>query len=136
MPKVALAAGHDNQAEMKRFKDIDGCLFELYFEFIEQEWHSYEDRELSGNRRYKVIGSPWTKWKFPVLTIDEWNYLFQTVLGGEQSAPVTIHTWDMDADEYTDYNATMHINQNDPKTYEYGERRDIEIEFYDLVEIV
>ena len=132
MPKVALASGFDNADNLKRFKDIDGCLFQLYFDFVQQEWHSYEDRQLTGSRLYKVIGDPWAIWKFPILTVDEWNYFFQTILGGEQSGPVTVHLWNMASDEYEDYNAIMHMNEDAKDSYEWGERRNIEIEFRNL----
>lgn len=135
MPKFAMAAGHDNLEELTRFKDIDGCLFQAYFDFVEIEWHTSEGRDLSGTRKYKLIGNPWFNMKFPVLTTDEWKYLFVTFMGSQQSIEVTIHAWDMDVDDYFDYNATMSINESTPDSYEWGDRKNVNIEFRDLVKI-
>lgn len=133
---VSFAVGHDNIEECERLDEVDPtCLFVRYGAYIQQEWHSYESRVMTGDRKYKVIGRPWTKLIFPYLTTDEWLYFATTLAGGAESVDVTVYLLNMDSRENHYYNGTLHINESEPNTYEWGERYNIEFEIRDLVEI-
>lgn len=136
MPMVMLAVGHDEVENCVRLDKVDPtCLFKDYKGYIQQEWHSYEDREMNGDRHYVKIGKPWTKLIFPRLSIEEWQYFATTLAAGEESVDVTAYLCNKDEDEYHYYNGTLHLNQSEPNSYEWGERYDVEIEIRDLTEI-
>lgn len=135
MPIPMIAAGFDAVSVKALDEWLPGC-FEMYKVHVEQEWHDYESREMAGNRTYKPIGAPWCVWIFPHLTNAEYDFFFTTLASGNQSAEVTIFTWNMTSDVYEMYNAVMHVPETEPGTFEWGERKEIRIEFRDLELVV
>lgn len=133
---VAIVTGHDDIENCVRLDEVDPtCMFIRYGAYIQQEWHGYESRVMTGDRKYKVIGRPWVKLIFPYLTNLEWLYFASTLANGAQSVDVTVYLVNKDLRENHYYNGTLHINESEPNTYEWGERYNIEFEIRDLVEI-
>ncbi len=84
----------------------------------------------TGNGTKRGFGFPIAIWSFPVMNLDQRNQLKIFCTGA--SASVYIRT-KKDDDNYADYQATMNWPDDDTSDRWYGERKNILIEFVNLV---
>ncbi len=86
----------------------------------------------TGNGSKRGFGFPVAYWSFPLMSLDERNQLKIFCTGA--SASVYIRT-KKDDDSYVDYQATMNWPDDDTSDRWYGERKNILIEFVNLVAV-
>lgn len=131
-----IAKGHDNADEMVKWKDLNQCLFRSYNNFIPMDWNTQEARELGGDLRYRRIGKSWFRYTFPLLYEEDYNYIFATLLEGEENGPVTVNAYDRDNMVWRTYNALMALPENRNFDKERGVYIDFELDFRELEEVV
>jgi len=56
--------------------------------------HPYQERVLSATSRYGGQGSPWTVWRWAILTMDMWEWINENIFNYDETADVTIQTKD------------------------------------------
>lgn len=87
----------------------------------------------TGANTKRGFGLPVAYWTFPLMTLEERNQLKSFCSG--YSATVYIRT-KKDDDTYADYQCTMNWADDDTSGRWFGERKEIVIEFVNLVEVV
>ena len=102
----ALASGYGNVANLTPLHQMSPPLFGLYKDYVNQEFLAQEGLTRSGSRRTIKIGLPSVTWTFISLTQAEYQYLRANYVTGTD-ALVTIRTYDDEAAEWKNYNATM-----------------------------
>lgn len=94
-------------------------------------WEDSEEVEADGNREDVDIGLPMATWSFGVLTRAEiafWKTEFST--------RVSITTLNRSDDAYHTYNAKLRKLRTSGMNYESGLFENVQVQFYDLVEVV
>lgn len=130
-----IAAGHNNEEGLLKWKDLRQCLFQSYNNFIPREWNTQEAREEGGDQRMKRIGLPWIRYTFPLLYEEDFEYIFNDILDGEEDGPVTINEYDRDNMEWKTFNGTMRLPENRNFDRERGYFLDFELDIIKLREI-
>lgn len=134
-PYPMIAAGHNNEEGLSKWKDLNQCLFRSYNRFVLQEWNSSESRELGADKRFKRIGRPWTTITFPILYEEDFKYIIDNFTLGQEDGLVTVTAYDRDNMEWKNFNARLVLPEDRNFDVEVGYYVDIEIEFRELVEI-
>lgn len=108
----------------------------LFAEYAAEEsvltkWEDSEEIEANGDREDVEIGLPMATWTFGVLTRAEVAY-WKTTFGNR----VSIETLNRSDDTYHTYNAKLRKLRTSGLDYESGLFGNVEVQFYDLVEVV
>lgn len=127
-----LADGHDDVGSLQTLNQLAiGTTNKLYADGFRSRWYPYEARLMGGNRQYVELGLPYSVWVLPFLTRAELEILL--AIGPE----VTVRTYHKTEDRFANFNGSMAIADFVQDMIDrYGEWNDVEITFYDLVEIV
>jgi hypothetical protein len=124
-----IADGHDNAAGLVALEALDPPLFAGYAEGVLSEWHDFEARAWSGDRRAVAVGRAWVVWRFFRLTRDEMAYLRENF-----GVSVTIRTLDKGANAFANFNATL-VLPDSAVGWEADGWDGVRVEFRDLVGI-
>lgn len=133
---VAIADGHDNVGGLTEWHLLSPPLFHEYAgdEVVYSEWHGFESRLWSGDRTYVPVGRQWVRWRFFVLSREEYAYIRATF-----SAAVTIRTLDKDGNDYVNFNANLVLPDTSELEWDREGRMgwfDVPVDLMDLEEIV
>lgn len=123
-----IAAGHNNQLNLKFFHKLDDCLFQRYRTYIPFEWHNSESVELGADKRYVLIGLPWYELLFPYITEEEYKYLVTTFASNKKDGLVTFVGYDRSETVWKTFNGTLVLPEDLEYDQEYGFYRDFRLE--------
>lgn len=128
----AISLGQANEAGMKHLHWYNYDLFKDYATYVDSEFVPYESRRLSGARRYKPMGLPTCKWKFPYFDASQVGWWITNYFAsGTQDVGVTIRTLDTSVNAW--YNYSAYLSKPEFHTFlKTGNYYDVVMEFYDL----
>ncbi len=104
-----IAIGNNNAGSLVNVEALTGTAGNL-FDPVEG-WTAYSpgSARIMSSGLYSFTGYPSTVWRSGILRVTQYKYLYDTILVGAYSAPVTIKTTAQEVGTYANYNAIMTI---------------------------
>lgn len=129
-----IAAGHNNMSGFVSVHKLHPSM-RVYYHLgaIVVTWNDYESREIDGALFQRPIGNPKTSWNFPRLVRCAYDE-FRAICPNE-SAEVTIRTWNKRANMFKNYNAMMDWPDMSGVDANGEDFLNITFEFRNLIEI-
>ena len=115
-----ISAGHNNTGglvNVEALQDSAGRYFNPVKDLLN---FSLGQMTLRGDGRTVPTGQQSFKWQSNLLWLEQWNYLYVTLLSSNVSGLVTVRTRRFVAATYANYNATLYIGDPTAQAYEQG----------------
>lgn len=127
------AKGHNNVGGLKALHSIAPPLFDRYQIDIRTQWKPYVERVRSAAGIDIALGLPTVIFIFPVMSDAELRLLRTTFFDSlQQTAPVTVQTYDYDMLAWLTFNGQMHYPDMNELTHDRGQWTDVMLEISDL----